>query len=384
MSFSFGQQVSRQLMVGVQSIIATNTLLGVASFTSGANSGYLTLVDSTVPHIWLPRQVCDLMANAFGLTYDNATDLYLVNDTIHSQLLTKNPQITFKIGNTIYDNGNNTNIVLPYAAFDLQVGSPYYDSSKYYFPIRRAANDTQYTLGRAFLQEAYLTVDYERQNFSIAQAQWPDPLPAAQIVTISSANATSTSSSSSSISTGAIAGIAVGGAAIALIAIGLLLYFCWWRKRPGYARKPKKGAELENTQVAAQLSESKDGYKPPSDGSYFSPHYQAPHQLEAESNQRHELGAHGIFDPKKDNLDIYQQQQYGAWNRQPHELPTPPPQQPWVHELPTPPHQGGIGGVHEMPGEYYVPHSPGSQSPSRTPSRSQTPRKKWRRKSLKS
>jgi hypothetical protein len=30
----------------------------------------------------------------------------------------------------------------------------------------------QYTIGRAFLQEAYIIADYERQSFSMAQAKW--------------------------------------------------------------------------------------------------------------------------------------------------------------------------------------------------------------------
>jgi hypothetical protein len=68
------------------------------------------------------------------------------------------------------------NITLPYDAFDLQLSYPYLpnttyaDPSKYYFPLRQAANETQYVLGRAFLQEAYLITDYERNNFSIHQA----------------------------------------------------------------------------------------------------------------------------------------------------------------------------------------------------------------------
>jgi hypothetical protein len=33
----------------------------------------------------------------------------------------------------------------------------------------------QYTLGRSFLQEAYITADYERRNFSIAQVRWDGP-----------------------------------------------------------------------------------------------------------------------------------------------------------------------------------------------------------------
>jgi hypothetical protein len=223
--------------VGVQSIVAENTLLGTTSFTA-TGGNHLSVIDSSVPHLWLPQAVCDLMATALGLSYDPQSDLYLVNDTIHTQLVSKNPTFTFKLGNTQYDNGNSTNIVLPYAAFDLKVGWPVYSSDQNYFPIRRANSTAQYTLGRALLQEAYLVVDFERQNFTVGQAIFPDPAPSSRIVTISSPS--TTHKSSSSISTGAIAGIAVGAAVIVL---GLVaLFFFLTRKKK---QKKQKAAELE-------------------------------------------------------------------------------------------------------------------------------------------
>lgn len=250
-SFSFSTDPSRLLTVGVESIMATNTLKGTFSLSSGA---HFSLIDSTVPHLWLPRQICDNFEQAFGLTYDPQTDLYVINSTMYAQLKAKNPTITIKLVNSLENTSSNyTNIVLPYAAFDLQASYPWYSNATNYFPIRRAANDTQYVLGRTLLQEAYLIVDYERANFSISQAVFPDPLPAANIVTITpGSNSTSnqqTTTSSSSLGTAAIAGIAAGGAALLLI-IGLAFFF-FHRKRSS-----KKKYELANTQI----SESGSGH----------------------------------------------------------------------------------------------------------------------------
>ena len=182
-----------------------------------------------MPEIWLPQTVADNFATALGLTYDENTDRYLINDTMHTQLKSLNPQITFILGNTAYNNGNNTNLVLPYAAFDQQIGWPIYNTTQNYFPIRRAANDSQYTIGRVFLQETYLVVDYQRQNFTIGQALFSDTMPAADIVTIHPLG----SSSSSGISTGAIAGIAAGGALLLAIA-GFLFWFLRKRRRANH------------------------------------------------------------------------------------------------------------------------------------------------------
>lgn len=132
------------------------------------------------------------------------------------------------------------NIELPYAAFDLQASYPYYETPTRYFPIRRAANETQYTFGRTFFQEAFVIADYERHNFTVAQASF-DSLDTAKIVAIekptSSAGTNSASASNNSargLQGGALAGLVVGSVvAAALLAILILVLI--WRRR---ARDP--------------------------------------------------------------------------------------------------------------------------------------------------
>jgi hypothetical protein len=237
-SFTFSQDPSRLLTVGVDSIMATNTLKGTYSLTSGA---HFSVIDSTVPHLWLPADVCAEFETAFGLTYDPQTDLYLVNDTIHEELVSKNPILTFKLVNSLEDTTTNyTNIELPYAAFDLQASYPYYTNATNYFPIRRAANDTQYVLGRTLLQEAYLIVDYERANFTVAQAVFPNPLPASNVITIrspSDSESTHASTPSSGLGTGAIVGIVIGAIAVLLL-VGLGVFF--FRKHRGKQQKEQR------------------------------------------------------------------------------------------------------------------------------------------------
>ncbi|KAF2666526.1 acid protease [Microthyrium microscopicum] len=238
LSIHFGQSDSRPIIVGVQSIIASDSLNGTASMTSGTN-GHLSLIDSSVPHIWLPRAVCDNFASNFGLFYDVNSDLYIINSTMHAKWNSTNPTFTFKIGSTATDNGNGINIILPYKAFDVSVAWPIYASTVYNFPIRRAANDSQYVLGRTFLQQAHITVDYDRQNFTIAAAIFPDTSTSENIITI---KAPTTGSSTSKISTGAIAGIVIGAIALLILAIGAFLFF---RKRKRSQARKAKVSELD-------------------------------------------------------------------------------------------------------------------------------------------
>jgi hypothetical protein len=262
-SFTFSQDPSRLLTVGVDSILATNTLQGTYSLTAGA---HFSVIDSTVSHLWLPEDVCAEFEIAFGLTYDPQTDLYLVNDTVHEELISRNPTLTFKLVNSLQDATTNyTNIELPYAAFDLQASYPYYPNATNYFPIRRAANDTQYILGRTLLQEAYLIVDYERANFTVAQATFPDPLPKANVVAIappgfsgSAPAPTSATASSPGISTGAIAGIAIGAVAVLILAILTFFFF--------HKRRTRRAQQLSHELAGKDMVEADSGTYLPASG----------------------------------------------------------------------------------------------------------------------
>lgn len=121
------------------------------------------LIDSTVPYIYLPEDACAKFEAAFGLQYDESNDIYTINSTAHTALSAMNPSITFTLSNT---GGQTLDIVLPYAAFDLTATFPVITSGNdtNYFPLKRAANDTQYTLGRAFLQEAWVDIFYSERK----------------------------------------------------------------------------------------------------------------------------------------------------------------------------------------------------------------------------
>ena len=151
-SFQFATDISRDLIVGLQSITYSDN---DDKDTVLLSQGILIFVDATVPHLWLPESVCKAFEKAFGLQYNSTVNRYLVNDTLHERLQEQKPSVTFTLGNNI-SGGATVKITLPYDAFDLQVKAPIVDKTQRYFPLRRAVNDTQYTLGRTFLQESYV------------------------------------------------------------------------------------------------------------------------------------------------------------------------------------------------------------------------------------
>ncbi|KAL8789039.1 MAG: hypothetical protein Q9195_007005 [Heterodermia aff. obscurata] len=254
-SIEFATNPIRQLVVALKSITFSDSKSTDSSLLS---DGILTLIDSTVPDIWLPLAACQSFEEAFGIEFEPISTLYLVNSTIHDNLLKQNASVTFELGSGLGD-GASVNITLPYASFNLDVSYPLVPENKpsKYFPLRRAADDTQYTLGRTFLQESYLIVDYGAQNFSISQATVSES--PAQVVAISASNVTESSTSGTSspsptstntpaivnapshhsgFPVGAIAGIVVAVALIAL-AIG------GWFLRKNLKKRKQRGHAAE-------------------------------------------------------------------------------------------------------------------------------------------
>lgn len=209
----------------IKSIIADNLPAGTLSLLPD-DQAVSSSIDSMVAGLGLPQSVCDMFAQTFNLTYDPSTALYLVNDTTHQSLLQLNPSITF----TLAENATSTattNIVLPYAAFDIQAGIPLFNQSTNYFPIHVAQNQTQLALGRTLLQEAYVFVDWGRQNFTIGQAIHHPAAP--DIISVS---APPSQNGKPALTAGAIAGVAIGSVALVALVTALLVFlFCRRRRR---------------------------------------------------------------------------------------------------------------------------------------------------------
>ncbi|KAI1763585.1 acid protease [Hypoxylon sp. FL1150] len=228
-TFTMADDLTRDLVVVLQSI----------SYSGTTSSTLLSdpiniFIDSTDPNLWLPESVCDAFEQAFGLTLDSESGLYLVNDTQHTQLQNADAEVTFRLSD-VSEGGEAVTVTLPYGAFDLTAMPPLVGNESYYFPLKRAANETQYTLGRAFLQEAYLTADYERHTFNVSACVWNEGAKE-NIVTISSADGNSGSTpgsgggGSSSLGGGAIAGIVIGAIAFFLI-VGAIIFLVIRRQR---------------------------------------------------------------------------------------------------------------------------------------------------------
>ena len=237
---------STLLQVSVTELIVdfVNQNSQTANVVSGQSpQPFPAVIDSTLPYLYLPNSTCDTLSQILGLNFDNKTGLYTLNSTQRTTNVAAIKDIRIVISDT-GSGGASTTITLPYAAFDLQIGWPVYDSSMNYFPIRRSPTNTN-ILGRVFLQEAYIVADYGRRNFSIANAA-EHQIGVTRIVSIPSIGST-TSSTSKKLSSGAIAGIAVG--AVAGVAILCIIAFLFCRRRQKKKKAEEKAIELQEQQA---------------------------------------------------------------------------------------------------------------------------------------
>ncbi|KAF2007348.1 acid protease [Amniculicola lignicola CBS 123094] len=238
-TFPFGSDISLDFQVAIQSITTNLTETPLLS------TGIVSYISTLVGEIWLPTAACKRFEDAFGLVWDNRTELYLMNDSLHESLLEKNPIVSFQVGPQV--SGSSVTIELPYWNwYQTATSSKLGNSSSLYFPLKRAANDTQYVLGRAFLQSAYLSADYERNIFNLSQAQYPSSSTAENVVAIlppGVGSQSKASNSKSKIGTGAIAGIAVGGVVVLAIIATVIFIFQRRKKRS----KEEEAHELEDT-----------------------------------------------------------------------------------------------------------------------------------------
>jgi hypothetical protein len=191
------------------------------------DSGMTVSIDPITPQIWLPKTACEAFEIAFSLEWDDASRLYLVNESTHRTLLQRNQSVAFSLSSSRFKGTTRTFTLFYSTAFDMNVTYPMVDSSRYYFPLKRALNSDQYILGRAFLQETHISIDYDSGYFNLSRATQGSDQPSLVAIQRRIIDA---KTKSSKLSMAAYAGIGVGAGVLALV-VGLLFLFkikMWW------------------------------------------------------------------------------------------------------------------------------------------------------------
>ncbi|KAK3321386.1 hypothetical protein B0T19DRAFT_403931 [Cercophora scortea] len=141
----------------------------------GRDDGAALVIPSPeVPGIYLPLGTCEAAASYLPVTWDKKIQYYLWD--------TKNPNYTrivnspAYLGFILYDTkAKNITIKVPFKLLNLTLERPIVDKPVPYFPCHPYnTTDGYWALGRAFLQAAFLGVNYEQNLTFLAQAPGPD------------------------------------------------------------------------------------------------------------------------------------------------------------------------------------------------------------------
>ncbi|MCJ1323582.1 hypothetical protein MMC10_000243 [Thelotrema lepadinum] len=252
--------------------------------TEGNNSTFKSLNVSLVsgaPYLYLPSSVCSSLASVLPISYNADFNLYTWNtgNTSYSSMVSSPTYLNF----TFTDSQNiPLSVNIPFALLNLTLDAPLVQKPTPYFPC--SPNDSTFGLGRAFLQGAFIGMNYNSSTFWLAQAPGPNiPAPGSAIKPIgvndvalvpnpdgpsweetwsevwfppngsTTANSTSTpgvsgvpspgNTSSSQLPAGAIAGIVVG-----LVAATILVFlFIMWHRR----RRQRSSVSSDSTSVGS-------------------------------------------------------------------------------------------------------------------------------------
>lgn len=221
---------------------------------SGMNESVQAIIDTTTPYLVLPQTVCDRFADSFNLTWSDTFGVYLFDPktTQFSDYLSADSGLSFSFTISSYDNADNygnplqlpgvVNITVSSAAFAQLLRYPFKDaiawdqSSVPYFPLKRANDSGPYIIGRAFMQEAYMIMDYDRSQFSVHQALFPENAETNYSLTKIERSADSPypayvdDDAGKGLSTGQTVGIVVAAFAVGS-AIGVTIWCCCRRRR---------------------------------------------------------------------------------------------------------------------------------------------------------
>ncbi|KAL9105937.1 MAG: hypothetical protein Q9227_008961 [Pyrenula ochraceoflavens] len=283
--------------------------------------------DPLSPYMYLPKQTCDALAQTLPVTFDQKSKYYLwnTNDPNFKKVVSSPAWLGFTFppapGQT-----DEVLIKVPFGLLNLTLSPPIVSNPVQYFPCMPVTPTSgTYTLGRAFLQSAFLGRNWNRKTTWLAQAPGPGVAMQGMGVqytdienddtevtgftgndlfkqswsnhwtpiksTTANDNSTSSSDGSSGLSTGAKAGIGIGAAAGAIIVLlgAALLYR---RQRQTRRDSPGSRSLFSNSQRQSEVgtlpsykSEHKDAWQHGHQSYMEPPLPQAP--AEADSRPRH-------------------------------------------------------------------------------------------------
>ncbi|KAI1804884.1 acid protease [Daldinia bambusicola] len=163
-----------------------------ADNSSISSGGVQVSVDGCSPYLSLPKSTCDAIAKNLPVTYNEDLGLYFWNtdEPKYTQIVNSASVLEFVFtGNS---NTKNVSISVPFRHLNLTLTAPLIDKPTQYFPCYTGPSKI-YTLGRAFLQDAFVGANWGTKQWWLAQAPGPN-IPGPSVVELADAGSIKASS----------------------------------------------------------------------------------------------------------------------------------------------------------------------------------------------
>lgn len=171
--------ISLNVSSGTSAFFNTKTteITGLFKADGKSVSGQDVVPDPGLPYMYLPRDTCDAIAAHLPVSYNADFNLYLwdTKSPAYEQIVSSPHALVFSFSSS---GGADGTIHVPFALLNLTLDQPLASQPTAYFPCspHEASQDVPYHLGRAFLQAAFLSYNYNTDKYFLAQAPGPDLL----------------------------------------------------------------------------------------------------------------------------------------------------------------------------------------------------------------
>ena len=141
-------------------------------------------VNPRAPYMNLPNSTCAAIAKELPLTYSSTYGLWLwdTEDPQYAKIVTSPTYLRFT-----FSDSTNPSINVPFQLLNLTLEPPITPQPTQYFPCQPPQNSSTYILGRAFLQAAFIGVNWQSNQgrWFLAQAPGPNVLKPQQVSILS-------------------------------------------------------------------------------------------------------------------------------------------------------------------------------------------------------
>ncbi|KAI6351001.1 hypothetical protein MCOR25_010217 [Pyricularia grisea] len=146
---------------------------GFTKLMGGRDGSAVMVISPEMPYLYMPLGTCEAAAEHLPVFFDEHLKLYLwkTEDPYYERIVNSSAWMRFSLESRT---GKIIHIKVPFRLLNLQLEPPLVESTTPYFPCRPIPSVDAFYFGRAFLQAAYIIVNYDNNVTIISQAPGPN------------------------------------------------------------------------------------------------------------------------------------------------------------------------------------------------------------------